>query len=76
MPNLYDLERIRELELAELERGSARGHGRAPRPRTGPGRSVAAQLRALAERLAPVVDSPAGGTLVTPRVLGAPVGRG
>ena len=66
MPNLYDseLERIRELDLAALERQSARRHA----PVVSPGRAaavwweararVAGGLHTLAVRVAPPVRAP------------------
>jgi len=64
MPNLYDLERIRDLDLAAVERESARRHDVIVSPGRASGllwvaRSRAATvLRALAVRLTPPVRRP------------------
>lgn len=64
MPNLYDLERIRDLDLAALERRSARRHdtvvppGRAAVALRVARERVAVGLRTLAVRRAPTVREP------------------
>lgn len=73
MPNLYDLERIRDLDLAALERQSARRHD----SRVSPGHPsmalrvalewVAARLRTLSFRHVPPVRGPLRETVPTAR---------